>query len=221
MSDPVALRRSPAAERIRSARLVVVLRRIEPPERLLALVDELADAGARVFEITFDAPDAAAALRACRARLAARADGPHAVGAGTILDRGTLEAARAAGAEFAVSPAHDPAVLAASLEAGIPFVPGCFTPSEALHAWRAGATFVKLFPASALGPAFVRELRAPLPELEVIPTGGVEAAGVAAFLAAGAVAVGVGSAFVRGDAPTRAGIVRAALGGTEGGRGAA
>lgn len=204
-----ALRTSITAAIIRESRLVVVLRRVEPIERLLALVDELVDAGARAFEITMDAPDAAAAIRATRTRLDARVDGPFAVGAGTVLGRSELRTAIDAGAMFGVAPVLDQGLLQEALDAGLPFVPGCFTPSEALAAWRAGASFVKLFPASALGSSFVRELKGPLPEISVIPTGGVDASNAPAFLAAGAAAVGVGSAFVSGDATTRAAVIAA------------
>jgi 2-dehydro-3-deoxyphosphogluconate aldolase/(4S)-4-hydroxy-2-oxoglutarate aldolase len=102
-----------------------------------------------------------------------------------------------AGADFGVAPVLDPAVMSAALRAGLPFVPGASTPTEADAAWRGGATFVKLFPGSSLGPSFVRELRGPLPEIELIVTGGVDATNASAFLDAGAVAVGVGSALVR------------------------
>ena len=98
------LRLGPVAAAIRRHRLIVVLRRVEPQAALLDLVGELADAGARVFEITFDAPSAEADLAAVRGCLAGRSDGPFLVGAGTILRRGQLEAARRAGADFAVAP---------------------------------------------------------------------------------------------------------------------
>lgn len=208
-------RTSLAAIIIRRSQLVVVLRRIEPIGRLLELVDELADAGARAFEITMDARDAPAAIRDAKQRLDDRPDGPFAVGAGTVLEAGQLQAAMEVGAMFGVAPVLDQPILREAVAAGFPFVPGCFTPSEALVAWRAGASFVKLFPASALGPSFVRELRGPLPDISVIPTGGVDATNALAFLAAGAAAVGVGSAFVRGDATERAAIIAAVRRGEE------
>jgi 2-dehydro-3-deoxyphosphogluconate aldolase / (4S)-4-hydroxy-2-oxoglutarate aldolase len=202
-----ALREGHVARTIRASRLIVVLRRVSPPAALLATVSELADAGARVFEITFDAPSAGPDLAAVRDRLAARTDGPYLVGAGTIRLAGQLEAARLAGADFAVAPALDPGLVAASVAAGLPFVPGAFTPTEIAAAWAAGATFVKLFPASGVGPAFVRELHGPMPEVPLIPTGGIDGSNAAAYLAAGAAAVGIGSAIVRADGPTRRAIV--------------
>ena len=208
MTDPGALRAGVVAEAIRRHRLVVVLRRIEPRERLLALVDELAEAGARIFEITFDAPDAAADLAAVRSHLDTRADGCL-VGAGTVLTADALDAARATGADFGVAPILDPGLVDAAISAGLPFVPGAFTPTEIAAAWDTGATFVKLFPASGLEPGFVRELSAPLPGIELIPTGGLDAERAAAFLAVGAVAVGIGGELVRADAQTRRQIVAA------------
>jgi 2-dehydro-3-deoxyphosphogluconate aldolase/(4S)-4-hydroxy-2-oxoglutarate aldolase len=134
-----------------------------------------------------------------------------AVGAGTVLSRDQLAAARRTGADFAVAPIVDPALVREATAAGMPFVPGALTPTEIATAWSAGATFVKLFPATAVGPAFVRELRGPMPDVELIPTGGVDAESARAFLDAGAAAVGIGSAIVRADGATRRRIVGSAL----------
>jgi 2-dehydro-3-deoxyphosphogluconate aldolase/(4S)-4-hydroxy-2-oxoglutarate aldolase len=202
--SPVDLRRSAVAERIRRERLIVVLRRVEPQERLLALVDELREAGAGVFEVTFDSPMGQADLTALRDRH------PDAlVGAGTLRTADQLASARDAGAAFGVSPVLDPGVVDAALAAGLPFLPGAYTPTEVDLAWHGGATFVKLFPASSLGPQHVREIRGPLPEVEVVPTGGIDASNAAAYLGAGAVAVGIGSAFVRATPAERRAIVEA------------
>jgi 2-dehydro-3-deoxyphosphogluconate aldolase/(4S)-4-hydroxy-2-oxoglutarate aldolase len=212
-----AVRGGPVAEAIRSGRLIVVLRKVAPRETLLALVDDLADAGARTFEITFDAASAEADLGAVRARLEGRRDGTFLLGAGTILTRHQLEAARRAGADFAVAPVLDPSLVSTAVDEGLPFIPGALTPTEVAAAWAAGATFVKLFPASAVGPAFVRELRAPMPDVQLIPTGGIDASNATAFLDAGAVAVGVGSAITGGDAAARRAIIGAIV--TRDGRG--
>ncbi len=194
-------RAAPVASAIRAHRLIVVLRRVAPRTRLLDLVDELRDAGVRVFEVTLDGDDAAADLAAVRDRLGAGAAEPDAtparVGAGTVRTLGQVELALDAGAAFGVSPVFDPAILDAALARGLPFVPGAYSPTEIDAAWRAGATFVKLFPGSSLGPSHVRELRGPLPEIETIVTGGVDASDTVAFLEAGATAVGIGSAIVR------------------------
>lgn len=203
------LRLGPVAAAIRRHRLIVVLRRVAPQAALLDLVGELADAGARAFEITFDAPAAEADLAAVRDRLAGRRDGPFLVGAGTILRRGQLEAARRAGADFAVAPSLDVSLIDTAVSEGLPFIPGAFTPTEICTAWAAGATFVKLFPASALGPSFARELRGPMPEVELIATGGVDATNARLYLDSGAVAVGIGSAITKADAQSRRALVEA------------
>lgn len=203
------LRGGPVADAIRQHRLVAILRRVEPRERLLTLVDELADAGVRVFEITMDAAAGAEDLAAVRARLGGR-EGAL-VGAGTILRPAQLDAALRVKADFGVAPVFDRRVMEAALEAGLPFVPGGMTPTEILQAWEAGATFVKLFPASAVGPSFVRELRGPLPDLALIPTGGIDAVNAASFLSAGAAAIGIGSALARADAATRRALVRSVM----------
>lgn len=199
------MRRGAVAEAIRRHRLIVVLRRVEPLESLLALVDDLATAGARVFEVTFDAPTAERDLGRLRDHLG---DG-HLVGAGTVRTRAQLAAARSAGADFAVAPLLDADLVARSTGDGMPFIPGAFSPTEIAGAWAAGATFVKLFPASALGPGFIRELRGPMPEVDLIPTGGVGRENGAAFLDAGAAAVGIGGALLRATADDRRSLVRA------------
>lgn len=204
------LRRSRVAAAIRAARLIVVLRRIEPRERLLDLLDELVDAGARIFEITLDGTDAAADLAAARMHLASGLSETGVIlGTGTVRTHDQLRAAIDAGAAFAVSPVFNPGILVAALTAGLPFVPGAYTPTEADAAWRAGATFVKLFPASSLGPSHVRELRGPLPEIETIVTGGVDATNAVEFLEAGAVAVGIGSAIIRANRAQRKALIEA------------
>jgi 2-dehydro-3-deoxyphosphogluconate aldolase/(4S)-4-hydroxy-2-oxoglutarate aldolase len=201
----VDLRVGAAANAIRSRRLIAVLRRVEPRERLIRLVDELVADGVRVFEITFDGADAASDLRAVVDHLGAEAS----VGAGTIRTIAQVRAAVDAGASFGVSPVLDRPVMEAALESSLPFAPGAYSPTEVDAAWRAGATFVKLFPGSSLGPSHVRELRGPLPEVETVVTGGIDAANAAAFLAAGAIAVGIGSALVGMTAAERRALVAA------------
>ena len=209
MTAAETLRGGPIAAAIRRHRLIVILRRITPQAALLDLADELADAGARVFEVTFDSPTAEADLAALKTSLAARTDGPFIVGAGTILRRNQLEAARRAGAQFAVAPLVDVSIVDTAVSEHLPFIPGAFTPSEVHTAWAAGATFVKLFPASAVGPSFVRELRGPFPDAELIPTGGIDASNARQYLDAGAAAIGVGGALIRADAAGRRALVEA------------
>lgn len=203
----VDLRHGEAADAIRRHRLIVILRRVGSLDRLVALIEELADAGARVFEVTFDDPDAAEGLRLSAERLGRRRDGPFRVGAGTIRTADQLAAAHGAGAAFGVSPTFNRGVLEAAIAANLPFLPGAATPTEVEMAWECGATFVKLFPASSLGPTFVREIRGPMPEVELVPTGGVNLENARQFLDAGAAAVGLGSALLRADPDQRRGLV--------------
>ena len=187
------LRAGPVAAAIRDRRLIAVLRRVAPRDRLFELVDTLVADDITILEITLDAPDAAEDVAAVRDRVGTAAW----VGAGTIRTLDQLGRAIDAGAAFGVSPVLDLVIASAAVGAGLPFVPGAATPTEADAAWRAGAAFVKLFPGSSLGPTFVRELRGPLPEIETIVTGGIDATNARAFLDAGAAAVGIGSALAR------------------------
>jgi 2-dehydro-3-deoxyphosphogluconate aldolase / (4S)-4-hydroxy-2-oxoglutarate aldolase len=202
-----ASRATPVAAAIREHRLVVILRRVAPRDRLLALADQLWEADARVFEVTLDAPEAADDLVALREHLARQGRRDTWVGAGTVRTADDVRRAVDAGAAFGVSPVLDPAILDAAIGRDLPFIPGAYTPTEIDAAWRAGATFVKLFPGSSAGPAHVREVLAPLPEIELIVTGGIDASNATAFLAAGATGVGVGSALLRATPEERRALI--------------
>jgi 2-dehydro-3-deoxyphosphogluconate aldolase / (4S)-4-hydroxy-2-oxoglutarate aldolase len=211
--DPAAieaLRHSPVADLVRRCRLIAILRRVEPRERLLDLVGALAEDGVRVFEVTFDAPAATEDLVAVRERLRAAGVDDPLVGAGTIVTLERLEAAAQAGAAFIVAPTVDVEIVERAIELGLPVIPGAYSPTEIALAWRTGATFVKVFPASSLGPSHVRELRGPLPEIELIATGGVDATNARSFLVAGCVAIAAGGALVNGTPEERRAIVDAA-----------
>ena len=173
--------------------------------RVLAVVRYRADADlARVAatvavagglpEITADTPGALDAVRACEA------DG-LAVGAGTILDRGTAEAFAEAGAAFLVSPGAVAGVAAAARERGIPSILGALTPTEVAAALAAGANAVKVFPASLGGVAYLRALRGPFGDVAFVPTGGIEVDEIGSWLDAGSAAVGLGSALVGSEPP--------------------
>jgi len=118
------------------------------------------------------------------------------VGAGTVLDAESASRAIGAGAQFLVTPAFLPGVIDVGLSRGIPVICGAYTPTEILAAWQAGATFVKVFPAGSAGPSYIRDLLGPFPDILLIPTGGVTLENCAAFLAAGAYTVAVGSHLV-------------------------
>jgi 2-dehydro-3-deoxyphosphogluconate aldolase/(4S)-4-hydroxy-2-oxoglutarate aldolase len=203
----LALRRSAVAERIRRHRLIAILRRVEPQELLLDLVAELVADGVRVLEVTFDGASAAEDLVAVKQRLHGS---DVMVGAGTIVSGERMDAALAAGAQFLVAPTLDLAIVAEAVDRGVPVIPGAYSPTEIALAWDSGATFVKVFPVSSLGPSHIRELRGPLRDIEMIATGGVDATNTAAYLEAGCVAVGVGGALVKADRAGRQAIITAA-----------
>jgi len=117
-------------------------------------------------------------------------------GAGTVLDPETARSVLLAGADFVVSPTLNLEVIALCNRYGIPVIPGCFTPTEMLTAWEAGADLIKLFPAEVGGPAWIKALLAPLPQLKIVPVGGVDINTAAAFIRNGAVALGVGGALI-------------------------
>jgi 2-dehydro-3-deoxyphosphogluconate aldolase/(4S)-4-hydroxy-2-oxoglutarate aldolase len=155
------------------------------PHRVESIAGVLRRSGINAVEITMDSPDAVTSIERCLGEDAV-------VGAGTVMSVPDAEAAFAAGAAFLVAPHTDLDVVRWATEREIPIIPGALTPTEVATAWRAGATAVKIFPASVGGPGLLRAIRGPFGELPLIPTGGITASNAGAFLAAGAVAVGVG-----------------------------
>lgn len=205
-----AARGSAVVADIRRSRLIIVLRRVEPRPRLLELVSELVEAGARVFEVTLDGDDAPSDLAAVGELLAdlPPSSGARAwVGAGTVRTVDQVHAAYQAGAAFGVSPVFDQGVLDAALALGMPFMPGALSPTEIDAAWRAGAALVKVFPGSSVGPSHLREVRGPFRDIDLVVTGGVDLGNAAAFLEAGATAVGIGSAILRATPAERAELI--------------
>jgi 2-dehydro-3-deoxyphosphogluconate aldolase/(4S)-4-hydroxy-2-oxoglutarate aldolase len=145
-----------------------------------------------VIEFTLTTPGALRTIEE-----SSRALGDQAlIGAGTVLDAETARAAILAGAEFVVAPTLNPEVIEICRRYGKVVIPGAFTPTEILHAWELGADFVKVFPAEFGGPAYIKAVRAPLPQVKMIPVGGVSLETAGAFIRAGAVALGVGSNLV-------------------------
>jgi 2-dehydro-3-deoxyphosphogluconate aldolase/(4S)-4-hydroxy-2-oxoglutarate aldolase len=177
--------------RLLAGRVVAVIR-MKDADRLGAVAAALGRGGVRAVEVTMTVPGAVGIIREL-----ARTKGAGAlVGAGTVLDAATAAAVIEAGADFVVSPVFDRDTVAACREAGVVVAPGAFTPTEIVAAWRAGADLVKVFPATSLGPQFVRDVRGPLPEVRLMPTGGVTVENARDFLAAGAACVGLGTALV-------------------------
>jgi 2-dehydro-3-deoxyphosphogluconate aldolase / (4S)-4-hydroxy-2-oxoglutarate aldolase len=180
-------------ELLGSQRIMVILRG-QAPERAVELAEAVWREGAGIVEVPVQDETGFAALRAVAE---AGRRGGHVVGAGTVLTIGQVGRARAAGAAFTVAPGLCAEVVAASHEAGLPHLPGVATATELQGALSAGCTWVKAFPASALGPAWFREMRGPFPAVNFVATGGITAETAADFLAAGARALGVGSAATR------------------------
>lgn len=154
----------------------------------------LADAGLAAVEVSLTVPGALEAVR----RLAARGDAL--IGAGTVLDGHQAAEALAAGAGFLVCPALSPAVIRTAHRHGVPVVAGAATPTEIVHALEAGADLVKLFPAAQIGPDGLRAVRQALPQAPLVPTGGVTLETAPDWIAAGAVAAGMGGELTRGPA---------------------
>jgi len=156
-----------------------------------AIAEALAAGGVRAFELTLNEPEADA-FRAIEAVAAVGADLDVVIGAGTVLSIDAARRAVDAGATFLVMPHLDPDIVSWAAMFDVPAFPGCATPTEVLAAWRAGAAAVKVFPASSVGPGFIRELRGPFPDIPLLPTGGVTLETAPAFIAAGAIGVGMG-----------------------------
>ena len=174
---------------------VVAILRGRRAEHLDTVLDVLVDAGIRSLEVTLNTPGALEAIRRARTRFGEDVS----VGAGTVRTVADVEDAVAAGAQFLVSPHTDPALGARARELSAAYLPGALTPTEIVTAWNSGAAAVKLFPARLGGPRYLRDLREPLPDIPIVPTGGVSAENVGEWFAAGAVAVGVGGTLI-GDA---------------------
>lgn len=171
---------------------VVAVVRLPDARAGRAVAEALCAGGVRAIEITMTVPRAVDLI----AELAEALAGDVIIGAGTVLDPITATDVIEAGAEFVVSPVFRVPVLDACHARNVACMPGCFTPTEILGAWDAGADVVKVFPATALGPGFFSDLRGPLPQVRLMPTGGVTRDNAGAWISAGAVAIGVGTALV-------------------------
>jgi 2-dehydro-3-deoxyphosphogluconate aldolase/(4S)-4-hydroxy-2-oxoglutarate aldolase len=171
---------------------IVAVIRARSGELLADVAEALLAGGVEVMEVTFTVPRAHQVLE----RVAERVDGRILLGAGTVLDPETARLALASGAEFIVSPTVDLDVIRMCRRYGKVVMPGAFTPTEVLAAWEAGADVVKIFPADVGGPQYLKALAGPLPQIKLLPTGGVNLETAADFLKAGAFALGVGGSLV-------------------------
>lgn len=183
---------------------IVAVVRAPDSQRLVDVVGALADGGVTVVEITMSVPGALDVLTQVRQALGDRV----LLGAGTVLDAETARGVLLAGAEYIVSPTVNLDVIRLCRRYDKLVMPGAFTPTEILTAWEAGADIVKVFPAEVVGPAFFKALRGPLPQIRVMPTGGVDLTTAAAFLKAGACCLGIGSQLVEPKAVSQGDVGR-------------
>lgn len=171
---------------------VIAIMRASSSGQLIAAADAIYAGGVRAIEVTMTTPGALTVIEEATAKFGERV----LFGAGSVLDAPTARAALLAGARFIVAPVLDLPTVALCNRYDIPVLPGIFTPTEALRALEAGADMVKLFPADVGGPGMIAAIRAPLPQLRIVPVGGVDLENAAEFIRKGAAALGVGSSLI-------------------------
>ena len=176
---------------IRQTGLIAIMR-ANSSDQLIAAAHAIRSGGVRAIEVTMTTPRAIETIQAATERFA----GEALFGAGTVLDPETARAAILAGADFVVAPTLNLEMVALCRRYSTPVIPGCFTPTEMLTAWEAGASMIKLFPADVGGPGLIKAIRAPLPHLEIVPVGGVNLNTAADFIRNGAAALGVGNSLI-------------------------
>ncbi|HVV73876.1 MAG TPA: bifunctional 4-hydroxy-2-oxoglutarate aldolase/2-dehydro-3-deoxy-phosphogluconate aldolase [Verrucomicrobiae bacterium] len=174
---------------------IIAVVRAKHAQQVEPLAEALVAGGITSIEITMTTPDALRAIQDARQHFGDRA----LIGVGTVLDADTCRAAVAAGAEFIVTPICRTELIRLAHAANRPIMLGAYSPTEAQTAHEAGADFIKIFPADTLGPGYIKALRAPLPHLRLVPTGGVDLHNISAFMKAGCAAVGLGSSLVSQD----------------------
>jgi 2-dehydro-3-deoxyphosphogluconate aldolase/(4S)-4-hydroxy-2-oxoglutarate aldolase len=191
------MKRRKAAAFVRERGLIAIMRGRYAPDDLRSIADALASGGVRIVEVTLGSEGALEGITALRRHAEDRASGERLlVGAGTVRTARDVERALDAGAQFLVSPNFDPESAARAQEAGVLHLPGVFTASEAQRALAAGCRMQKLFPAGHADPSYLSALRAPLSDIDFVPTGGITPERLGPFVEAGAAAFGVGSALV-------------------------
>jgi len=171
---------------------VVAVIRMEDARQLIAVAEALKAGGVESIEFTMTTPGALTVME----QVAGRFGDEVLLGAGTVLDVETARAAILAGAQFVVEPGLNLDVIRMCRRYNTVVIPGAMTPTEIITAWETGADIVKVFPAGVLGPGFLKDILGPLPQVRLLPTGGVNLDNAAAFIKAGAVAIGVGSDLV-------------------------
>jgi 2-dehydro-3-deoxyphosphogluconate aldolase/(4S)-4-hydroxy-2-oxoglutarate aldolase len=171
---------------------VIAIMRAQSSDQLLQAADAIQEGGVQAIEVTMTTPGALEVIAEARRRYGAEL----LFGAGTVLDPETGRAAILAGAQFIVAPTLNLGLIELCRRYSVPVMPGAYTPTEALTAWEAGADIVKIFPADVGGPAYLKAMRAPLPQLKLCPVGGVDLDTAADFIRSGAACLGVGSALI-------------------------
>ncbi|UUO08419.1 bifunctional 2-keto-4-hydroxyglutarate aldolase/2-keto-3-deoxy-6-phosphogluconate aldolase [Blastopirellula sp. J2-11] len=182
-------------ERVTASGIVAVLR-ADRPEAVIDIAEALLAGGVNAIEVTFTVPKAHRVLEAVADRLG----GKVVLGAGTVLDPETARLAILAGAEFIVSPAINLQTIELCRRYSKAIMPGALTPTEVVTAWQAGADVVKIFPSDITGPQYLKALHGPLPQIKLMPTGGVNLKTAVDFLKAGACALGVGGSLIEKEA---------------------
>ncbi|MEW5981668.1 MAG: bifunctional 4-hydroxy-2-oxoglutarate aldolase/2-dehydro-3-deoxy-phosphogluconate aldolase [Acidobacteriota bacterium] len=183
--------RSDIVRQIEATGVVAVIR-LTDAKALRAVAEALLAGGVRALEVTMTVPRAVPLIE----ELVTTLPPDVLVGAGTVLDADTARQVILAGARFVVGPVFRHGLIETCHRYDIPAMPGCFSPTEILAAWDAGADIVKVFPATALGPGYFKDVRGPLPQVRLMPTGGVTRENAGEWIRAGAVAIGVGTALV-------------------------
>ncbi|GGB87376.1 bifunctional 4-hydroxy-2-oxoglutarate aldolase/2-dehydro-3-deoxy-phosphogluconate aldolase [Dyadobacter sediminis] len=174
-------------ELFQKAPLVGIIRNVAM-EDMVRILPVFREAGLTTVEITMNTPDASKMIRYA---LENESEGLN-IGAGTVCTKDDLEAALEAGAHFIVTPVINKKVIKSCVKKNIPVFPGAFTPTEIYNAWTLGASMVKIYPATSLGPEYIKDLKAPMNQLKLLPTGGVSLENMSAFLKAGANGLGIG-----------------------------
>ncbi len=171
---------------------VIAVVRAKSSGQLLEVAEALLAGGVDCIEITMTTPNALQVIADCRRQMGERA----LIGVGSILCAEMADRAIAAGAQYVISPVTKAEIIGAARRADVPVIPGAFTPTEILHATDLGADMVKVFPGGQFGPAYLKDVLAPMPHLKLTPTGGVDLKTAADWIRAGAVTLGIGSALV-------------------------
>jgi len=181
-------------QRITETKIIGVIR-AETPEEALEISEACYEGGVDIIEITYSVPHASDVINEIDKKMSDKI----LLGAGTVLDSETAKNAIEAGAKFIVAPTFSKSACFLCNRYKIDYIPGIMTPNEALLAIENGCRVVKLFPAKFLGPSYIKALKGPMPQIDIIPTGGINKENVIEWINAGAIAVGVGSALLKGD----------------------